>query len=69
MADSNRVKRLRNITVNGVDYKWLTSNWNCDGDYNYQVSIWDQSKILVYREIHGNVAVTPKTVRDIILEL
>ena len=62
----NRNKNLRNITVNGVGYKWAINNYNCDGDWGYNVRIWDSNGNILYDEIHHDRSIKPKTISEII---
>lgn len=63
----NRKKKLRNIIVNGQNYKWI-SWW---GEYGTFIRIWKNGKLLKegcydYYENQGK-PVTPQVIKDMIL--
>jgi hypothetical protein len=63
----NRRKNLRNIVVNKQDYKWLASDFNCDGDGSTKLSIWKDKKS-IHRSLETG-EITPAVVEKIILQI
>ena len=67
----SRIKNLRNITVNGKQYKWLYAGLDCDGDGGIQLKIWNSNRVCILDEYirggNGRIVVTPKTIRERIL--
>jgi len=51
----NRKKKLRNITVDGKEYKWIASNssghfYDCDDQPARKLTVYDGKNILLERE-------------------
>lgn len=51
----NRKKKLRNITVDGKEYKWIASNashyfYDCDDQPARKLTVYDGKNILFERE-------------------
>jgi len=67
MAKSNK-KQLRKIIVNDIEYYWIVSYFNCDGDGGSKFKIWLNKK-LIYQELVHSTKITPKNVREKILSL
>jgi hypothetical protein len=68
MADKNRRKRLRKISVGNIQYLWLVSDFNCDGDDGSNFKIYE-NKTIIYSEIIHCRKITPEVVRETILKL
>jgi len=68
MSNKQRKRFLRKITLNNEIYYWLVSDFNCDGDYGSKFQIWKDKKLIYGTLIQGET-ITPKVVRDIILEV
>jgi hypothetical protein len=64
----NRIKSLRKITVNNEPYIWTVTDHNCDGDGSCRFKIW-KNKVELYSELVSSVSITPKIVREKILEI
>jgi len=64
----NRNKTLRKIIVNGIEYIWSVNGYNCDGDGGCRFIIWE-NKVEIHHELIHNEKITPKIVREKILEL
>lgn len=60
----NRNKAVRKITVNNIEYGWLVSDFNCDGDGGKRLKIWHDShngKISIEDSVlSGSISITPK---------
>jgi hypothetical protein len=56
MRGNNRNRKLRNITVDGDDYKWIA------GGYSPVLSVWKDRKKLF--SVEASVTVTPKIVEE-----
>ena len=68
MGNKNKKSNLRKITVNDQVYYWTVNSPNCDGDYGSRYKIWKDKKVIFHDVIHGET-ITPKNVREKILEL
>lgn len=71
MSTKNKNKKLRNITVDGKQYKWLVCDFDCDGDGGLMIKVWTEDKIqIVNRYVTGiNIpedGFTPKHIREMI---
>ena len=66
MSGKNRKKNLRNITIGERGYKWLVQLKE-DGNH---LKVWGDNKNLIkeVKSIDPNVEITPKYIRDIIVE-
>ncbi len=65
----NRNKKLRNIHVGGIDYKWLV--YTTDNFYNFRVIKIYKNKKLIKEECldHGEKTVTPSMIKNMILSV
>ena len=57
-------KKLRDIVVNGKEYKWSVAHPNCDGDGNCLLRIYYNKK-LIHKELTGK-QITPKYIRELV---
>jgi hypothetical protein len=67
MAKSNK-KQIRKINVDDIEYHWVVNSHNCDGDGGSMFKIWLNKKP-IYEELIHNTIITPKNVREKILEI
>jgi hypothetical protein len=67
MSSKNRRKLLRKIKVNDEQYFWCVVDTNCDGDGGSKFQIW-KNKVKVFEELIRTETITPKNVREKILE-
>lgn len=68
MTTKNRNKLLRKINVNNIEYFWCIVNHNCDGDGGNKFCIW-KNKIKIFEELNRLNIITPKIVREKIIEI
>lgn len=68
MSTKNRKNHIREINVNGQVYKWLVSDYNCDGDGSMRFKIWE-NKVLIFNEVINIEVVNPEIVRNKILAI
>lgn len=61
----NRLKKLRDITVEGTDYKWYVRN--VDG-YGPVLKVWENKNTVLYEGDVPEMSVTPKYVSEKIKE-
>jgi len=66
MSNKSRKRNLRKIVVNGQLYHWLVFDYNCDGDGGSKFKIW-KDKVVVHDDIVSTEGITPRMVKDIIL--
>jgi hypothetical protein len=64
----NRRKLLRKINVNNTEYIWSVSNNNCDGDGSSKLQIWN-NKIKIFEELIQSEIITPKKIKQIIINI
>jgi hypothetical protein len=68
MASKNRIKLLRKININNQHFFWCVVDTDCDGDGGSRFKIW-KNKVKIFEEIICNKIITPKIVREKILQL
>ncbi len=66
--DKNRRNRLRRIVIDREIYFWIVSDHNFDGDGGDRLKIW-RDKEKIYCESSHTESITPKIVREKIIEL
>jgi hypothetical protein len=60
----NRIKKLRNITVNGHEYKWMVDFTGSEK----RLRIWENKNTVIYSDTLKVDSIEPSTVADIITE-
>lgn len=68
MSSKNKKSLLRKIVVNNEKYYWIVCDYNCDGDGSCRFKIYKDKKV-IYEDLICNEIITPKIVREKILEL
>ncbi|MFA5585555.1 MAG: hypothetical protein WDA02_03300 [Saccharofermentanales bacterium] len=68
MSSKNRRKLLRKIVVNDIKYFWCVVDFDCDGDGGSRFQIW-LNKEKIFEELIWNKTITPKIVREKILNI
>lgn len=68
MSSKNRRKLLRKINVNNIQYFWCVVDYDCDGDGSSRFQIW-KNKQKIFEELICGVSITPKIVREKILNI
>jgi hypothetical protein len=68
MSSKNKRKLLRKINVNDEQYFWCVVDYNCDGDGGSIFQIW-LNKVKVFEKLIHTETITPKIVREKILNL
>lgn len=63
--------KWRKIIIDNVEYNWCSGKYNCDGDGGVRLSIKKNMKDsdYFYQEIFHSTNITPKIVRDKILQI
>ena len=61
----NRIKNLRDITVNGLDYKWLVEST----EHGNKLKIWLDKNTLLHEAYLHEESITSGTVAEIIDEI
>jgi hypothetical protein len=56
--------KLRKITIDSQEYKWLAGEFNCDGDGGVRVKIFKDKKC-IYDSV-SHLVVTPQTIKELI---
>ena len=67
MGRNRKNKNFRSIIVNDIEYKWRVCDFNCDGDGSCKYQIW-LNKNKIFEELINSTIITPKNVRETILE-
>ena len=66
MSKKNLKKKLRNIHVDGVDYKWLV--YTSDSYYRYKtLVVYKDKKVVKEKEMFRGDTVTPQMVKNLIV--
>jgi len=68
MSSKNRIKLLRKINVNNIQYFWCVVDTDCDGDGGSRFQIWE-NKVKIFEELIWTKIITPKIVREKILNI
>ena len=68
MGNRNKKSNLRKIIVDEQLYYWTVNSPNCDGDGHFLMNIW-KDKVKIYSKVQPFGEITPKNVREKILEL
>ena len=64
----NRKKKLRNISVKGVNYKWLFEAYKYPeyGKYEGRLKVWHGNDQIIFEEYIGDEPMTPSYVSEAI---